>query len=54
MPKLDLSNIPGLESAQALFGAISNFAAGPGDDIVDLMVYVYTANPPPPPPPGLF
>ena len=54
MPKIDLSSIPGLDSAKALFGAISERATGPGDDIVDIMVYIYDTVPPPPPPPGLF
>ena len=49
MPKIELSSIPGLESAQALFGAISDFAAGPGDDIVEIMIYLYDSSPPPPP-----
>ena len=33
--------------------AISERATGPGDDIVDIMVYIYDITPPPPPP-GLF
>lgn len=54
MPKIDLASIPGLETAQALFGAISDQVATYDDSIVSLMVYVYDTAPPPPPPPGLF
>ena len=55
MPKIDLASIPGLETAQALFGAVSDKVATYDDRIVALMVYVYdTAPPPPPPPAGLF
>lgn len=54
MPKIDLSSIPGLESAQALFGAVKAQAASYDDTIVDIMVYVYDTVPPPPPPPGIF
>lgn len=50
MPKIDLSGIPGLDTAQALFGAVMERAGG--DDIVDIMVYVYDTAPPPPP--GIF
>lgn len=47
MPKIDLASIPGLETAQALFGAISDTArGGPGDDIVTIMVYLYDTSPP--------
>ena len=49
MPKIDLANIPGLESAQALFGAVSNQAATYDDTIVAIMVYVHDTAPPPPP-----
>jgi hypothetical protein len=54
MPKIDLASIPGLETAQALFGAICERAGGggPGDDIIVIMVYVHDTAPPPPP--GLF
>ncbi len=55
MPKIDLASIPGLDTAQALFGAVSDKVATYDDRIVALMVYVYdTAPPPPPPPAGLF
>ena len=54
MPKIDLTSLPGLESAQALFGSISERAATYDDGIVSIMVYVYDTTPPPPPPPGIF
>ena len=53
MPKIDLSSIPGLDSAQALFGAVSDIVAGGANDAVGVMIYTYVNNPPPPPP-GLF
>lgn len=54
MPKIDLASIPGLEPAQALFGAVKTKAAVYDDTIVDIMVYVYDTVPPPPPPPGIM
>ncbi|WP_299191824.1 hypothetical protein [uncultured Erythrobacter sp.] len=56
MPKIELSSIPGLETAQALFGAVSERvqAATYDDSIVAVMVYIYDTSPPPPPPPGIF
>lgn len=54
MPKIDLSNIPGLETAQALYGSLAERTADYDDRIVDVMVFVYDTTPPPPPPPGIF
>ena len=54
MPKIDLASIPGLDTAQALFGAVSEKVATYDDTIVEIMVYVYETMPPPPPPPGIF
>ena len=53
MPRIELASIPGLDSAQALFGTASDRVAAPMDEIVAIMVYVYETAPPPPPPPGL-
>lgn len=53
MPKIELSSIPGLETAKGLYGSISD-DVGSGDIIVDIMVFLYETAPPPPPPPGLF
>ncbi|MFN4020503.1 MAG: hypothetical protein ACK4IC_08295 [Erythrobacter sp.] len=46
IPQINLDQIPGLEGAQALFGAVLQ-AQGPIDDrIVDIMVFLYEAMPP--------
>lgn len=45
-PKIDLASIPGLDSAQALFGTASDRVAAPMDEIVAILVYVYDVNPP--------
>lgn len=46
IPRINLDQIPGLEGAQALFGAVLQ-AEGPIDDrIVEIMVYLYEAMPP--------
>lgn len=45
LPTIELDQIPGLEGAQALFGAVMQ--AGHQDDrIVDIMVYLYEIIPP--------
>ena len=54
MPKIDLSSIPGLDKAQALYGSLTSDEGGSSDPIVDIMVFIYDTTPPPPPPPGLF
>ncbi len=51
MPKIDLAHIPGLETAQSLFGAVRAQTSSYEDSIVGVMVYVYDTTPPPPPPP---
>lgn len=46
IPRINLDQIPGLDGAQALFGAVLQ-AEGPIDDrIVDIMVFLYEAMPP--------
>lgn len=52
MPKIDLTSIPGLETAKGLYGSITS-QAETNDSIVDLMVLLYESVPPPPPP-GMF
>lgn len=47
MPKIDLSLIPGLDSAQAVFGAASGNAGTYNDSVISVMVYVYDTAPPP-------
>jgi hypothetical protein len=54
MPKIDLASLPGLETAQGLFGSLSQQANAFDDTIVDIMVYLYEVLPPPPPPGALF
>lgn len=50
IPKISLDQIPGLEGAQALFGAVLQAGGGHSDDrIVDIIVYLYEVLPPPPP-----
>ena len=53
MPKIDLNSLPGLETAQGLFGSLSQQAANYDDTIVEIMVFLYETTPPPPPP-GIF
>lgn len=46
IPRISLDQIPGLDGAQALFGAVLQ-ADGPIDDrIVEIMVFLYEAMPP--------
>ena len=46
MPKIELSNVPGLDNAQALFGSVKHQTAVYDDRIVDIMVYIYDTIPP--------
>ncbi len=46
MPKIDLANIPGLETAQGLYGSLQSQGGNSGDIIVDIMVYIYNTDPP--------
>ncbi|HSJ77960.1 MAG TPA: hypothetical protein VK913_04415, partial [Erythrobacter sp.] len=50
-PKISLDQIPGLETAQALFGSVMQAGGQSDDRIVDIMVFLYEIIPPPPPPP---
>jgi hypothetical protein len=45
-PKIDVAALPGLESAQGVFGSISQASAPYSDGVVDVMVYVYNVMPP--------
>jgi len=49
LPKIDLSSIPGLDTAQGLFGSLTQTTASYDDGVVAIMVYVYDVMPPPPP-----
>nr|WP_298926594.1 hypothetical protein [uncultured Erythrobacter sp.] len=46
LPTLDLAAIPGLETAQGLYGSVSQAGAAYEDSIVAIMVYVYDNMPP--------
>lgn len=47
IPTIELDQIPGLDGAQALFGAVMQ-ASGTNDDrVVEIMVYLYEIIPPP-------
>ncbi|MCB2088400.1 MAG: hypothetical protein R3E18_03045 [Sphingomonadaceae bacterium] len=55
LPKIDLSNLPDLETATGVFGSLSDLANAFFDDrIVMIMVYVYDTLPPPPSDNGVF
>ncbi|MBV7264679.1 hypothetical protein [Erythrobacter ani] len=41
LPKIDLATIPGLETAQGLYGSATQFGAAYEDSVVAIMVYVY-------------
>ncbi|MEM1195165.1 MAG: hypothetical protein AAGH57_03590 [Pseudomonadota bacterium] len=45
-PTIDIAAIPGLETAQGLFGSIKQSATSYDDGVVDVMVYVYDVLPP--------
>ncbi|WP_324262916.1 hypothetical protein U4960_07495 [Altererythrobacter sp. H2] len=47
LPRIDLSDLPGLESATGLFGTLSDLATAQSDDrIIILMVWLYEVMPP--------
>lgn len=46
VPKIDISAVPGLESAQGLFGSLAQTTASYDDGVVVIMVYVYDVMPP--------
>jgi len=47
VPKIDLSTLPGLDTATGVFGSAMQVAADGGDDtVVNIMVYVYDSFPP--------
>lgn len=47
IPKIDLSSLPGLETATGVFGSAMQAASDGGDDtVVAIMVYVYDNVPP--------
>jgi len=46
MPKIDLNSLPGLDTAQGLFGSLSQQTATFDDTIVEIMVFLYETAPP--------
>ena len=46
LPKIDLSSLPGLESAVGLFGSVADLGPSYDDRIIIIMVYVYDTMPP--------
>lgn len=46
IPTIPLDQIPGLEGASALFGALTQSPGGNDDRIVEIMVYLYEVLPP--------
>jgi hypothetical protein len=46
LPSIDLTAIPGLETAQGLFGSAMQAGATYDDSIVAIMVYIYDTSPP--------
>ena len=46
IPTIDLSQIPLLEGAAALFGALAQTPGKNDDRIVEIMVYLYEVLPP--------
>ena len=46
LPKIDVPALPGLETAQGLFGSIAQMSVSYDDRVVDVMVYVYDVLPP--------
>lgn len=45
LPKIDIASLPGLETAQGLFGSATQLGANYEDSIVAVMVYVYDTAP---------
>jgi hypothetical protein len=46
VPMIALDQIPGLEGAAALFGAVLQAGGGNDDRVVEIMVYLYEQIPP--------
>lgn len=46
MTKIELTSIPGLETAQGVFGAISSSTTTYDDRIVAIIVFVHDTQPP--------
>ena len=46
IPTILLDQLPGLDSAAALFGAVTQAGGGSDDRVVEIMVYLYEMLPP--------
>lgn len=46
LPKIDISSVPGLDSAAGLFGSLAQAGGTYDDGVVVIMVYVYDTAPP--------
>jgi hypothetical protein len=46
LPTISLDQIPGLDGAQALFGAVTQTGGHQDDRIVEIMVFIYEIIPP--------
>ena len=46
LPAITLDQLPGLDGAPALFGAVLDAGGANDDRIVDIMVYIYEILPP--------
>ena len=46
LPKIDLSSLPGLETAQGLFGSVMQAGPSYDDSTVAIMVYLHDIMPP--------
>lgn len=46
IPTIALDQIPGLEGAAAMFGAVMQAGGGNDDRVVEIMVYLYEMLPP--------
>ena len=46
VPTISLDQIPGLEGAAALFGAVMQAGGSNDDRIVEIMIYLYEVLPP--------
>ena len=46
IPRIDLTSLPGLDTATGLFGSAIGGGSGYDDKVVAMMVYIYDTFPP--------